>query len=142
MPATAGNVNPLFISKPRLEPVQILPADTTVAKALFTPGTTEGAIVTAIKVTSTDTVAQILQFSIFDGALDHILGEVSIPAGSGTDGQSATVDVLDATKIKWCEADGTLHFPTNATSRVLRVRSKVAVTAGKIIDLLVSGGDY
>lgn len=110
--------------------VSISSTDATAFKALRTAAatSTKGELVGRLRACSTDTAAQVLQFArnaTPEGgvATDYVVGEVKIPAGAGTNGNDAWVDVL-------ASLNGGNPI-TLAAGEVLKVRTKVAVT-GKI----------
>lgn len=131
---------PIF-AQTLINPVaQILPADTTSYKTIRT-GSTNGDRIDNLLVTSNDTVARTLAFAINDGTLDHPIGEVTIAALSGTDTAAAVkaVNILTAANFPWLNSSGTLYLQAGY---ILKVKSYVAVTAAKQIDIVGFGGAY
>lgn len=123
---------PFFPNVPCFTPaVSIAPADTTVNKTLRTVASANGEILARLRATSTDTAAQTLQFTRNVGGVDYVIGESQVPAGAGTNGSTVWKDVL---------ADINAGNPiTLAPGEILKVRSKVTVTAACAINVLCEG---
>lgn len=138
MGATTGNVQPIFQKAPKLDVLELTDADTTAVTTLVTPGA-DGALIDNIAVTSDDTAAIILEVFINDGVDDIQIGEVTIPAGSGTDGALPAINLLDATALPFLQAAGGLPL---AATYLLRVACKTTMTAAKVCHLVAFGGDY
>lgn len=133
----AANKLPIFQTNPTPSGVSLVNGDGTAAKDLYTGGL-EGSLVDNISVTSSDTGAVILVLTYNDGTSDFQLGELSIPAGSGTDGVTASVNLLDSTAMPFLQAGGGLPI---ATLSKITVAAKVAVSTGAV-DIVAFGGDY
>ena len=66
-------------------------------KTIYTSNTND-AVVKSLNISSTDTAARVVTFWLTDPTgNNYILGAVSIPASSGTNGTAATVDALGGT---------------------------------------------
>lgn len=124
---------PSFPGTPVVYPVKLQNADGTGFKDFLT-SPTGGVMLGRIRVASDDTAAVVLQFAYNVSATDYVLGEVSIPAGAGTNGTTPWVDVLAQLNL-----DDAINLP--AASK-LRVKAKTAVTAAKTIDLVAEGGQF
>ena len=135
----ATNKEPIFLNTAITKNVEIDSAASTATFAVFTAGS-DGGIVTNLSATTTDTSAVICVLTMNDGAQTNVIGEVSVAAGSGTDGSSPTVNILDVNALKGLlQADGSLIVGANA---VLSVNAKSAVTAAKTLNVSMSGGSY
>ena len=135
----ATNKKPIFLNTAITKNVEIDNAAGTAASAVFTAGS-DGGIVTNLSATTTDTSAVICVLTLNDGAQTNVIGEVSVAAGSGTDGSSPTVNILDASALKGLlQTDGSLIVGANA---VLSVGAKSAVTSTKTLNVSMSGGSY
>ena len=86
-----------------------------------------GVLLSRLRAASTDTSAVTLQFARQVSSADFVLGEVQVPAGAGTDGSTAWVD-LQASLNQGLAL-------TLAPGEALRVRAKAAVTAAKTVDI-------
>jgi hypothetical protein len=125
----------LFITKGIQNPcVAILPADTTVLKALYT-ASADDAVVKSLMLTSSDTAIMNVVVAINNGSADFILGTVNVPATSGETGAIASVDALSGTLLPGLPYDqnGKRVLPLKGTY-VLKVGVMVAVTAAKQIN--------
>jgi len=66
-------------------------------KTIYTSNTND-AVVKSLNISSTDTAARVITFWLTDTTgNNYVLGAVSIPASSGTNGTAATVDALSGT---------------------------------------------
>lgn len=136
------SANPKLISTVRNPAIRIQNADGTALKSLGIAPPADGVRVKAIHITSDDTAAQVLQFAVTIGGVDYILGEVSVPAGSGTDSATVAVSGLNAIKMPALQTDGISRWLELATGSDLKVKSKTAVTAGKTINVFAEVGDF
>lgn len=135
----AVNQKPIFQDGPLNGlPKTFVNADGTTKKTVYTAGA-DGALVDTVAVVSDDTAAVILEIHINDGTTSFQVGELSIPAGSGTDGTSAAVNLLSTTALPWLQTSGGL--PLQATYS-LEVNAKAAVTATKTVTVTPFGGDF
>jgi hypothetical protein len=116
----------------------IEPADTTTAQDLVTAGT-NGARVNFISAVTDDTSDVDLIINYNDGATDHPIVLVTVPAGSGTDGTNAAVSILNATDMPFLGED--LSYYLEAGDKIT-VAASATVTADKTVYLVASFGDY
>lgn len=133
---------PTLISNVRDFATKIVNGDGTGKKTLGIAPPTAGTRLKSLIITSDDTVARVLQLVKTIAAVDYILGEIDIPAGAGTDGATAAVDVFAGARIKGLQTDGITKWIDVATGNSLSVQSKVAVTAAKTIYCSGEGGDF
>lgn len=129
-----ANVAPVFELTPQNAGVTILPADTTVAKTIFTAGA-EGSRIDSILVSSTDSAAMNLAFYIDDGVTSYYIGNVSVPIGSGYT-TVARVDAMQTLKPAFQNFIALHHGYT------LKANVVVAVTAGRVITIVTLAGDF
>jgi hypothetical protein len=133
------NTNPVFIGTRRSVGVEMDNADSTNQVSLFAAGT-NGSLIEAISVTSTDTAAVELDLYLYDGAASFSLGSVTVPIGAGTNGGTANaVDGLNQTELPWLRDDLTLALGAGCT---LKAAAHAAITSGKVVHVSVFGGDY
>lgn len=100
-----------------------------------------GSKIETISCTTDDTSNVILQFCVTVAAVDYILGEVTVPLGSGTNGTAKAVNILNATDLPWVRNDGINNYMYLENGETLKVKAKTAVTAGKFVYFHVQGGD-
>lgn len=136
------SANPKLISTVRNLAIVLQNADGTSFKTLGITPPADGSRVKALHITSDDTAAQVLQFCVTKGGTDYVLGEISVPAGSGTDGSSNAVNGLNATKMPGLQTDGIVRWLDLANGSELKVKSKTAVTAAKTIYIYAEVGDF
>lgn len=136
------SANPTLISTVRDCAIKIQNGDGTANKSLGIAPPAAGARIKALHITSDDTAAQTLQLIKTIGGLDYILGEISVPAGSGTDGATMAVNGFSASRMPALQTDGVTLWLDVATGTTINLKSKVAVTAGKTIYITAEVGDF
>lgn len=129
---------PIFPDTIKTSDLFIEPADTTTLQDLVTAGA-DGARVSSISCTSDDTAAMIVQLWHYDGTTAHLLGSVSVPTLSGTDGTNPSVSILNQTDMPFLGDD--LAFMLEATDK-LQASVVATVTTAKKVTLVASYGDY
>jgi len=134
-----ANTLPIFQSGPSNgTPQTILPADTTAEKTIYTAGS-DGALVDSVFVTSDDTSDVVLNVFINNGTTSFLIGAVTIPTLSGTDGTAPTINLLNLASLPALQAGGGLTLqPTHK----LNVSAQSAVTTAKTVTITAAGGDY
>ena len=135
------NKAPIFVGSMNVGLAKLENADGTALKTLFTAGSS-GSRVDTISATSGDTSTRVLQLWVSSGGVDYLLGEVSVTLGAGSDGATKAINVLNATDLPWVRSEGGNAVLYLESGEVLKVMSKVAVTAAKAIYLRAQGGDY
>lgn len=131
---------PVFITNIKNGPGQIVNATGSALVTLVTPGA-NGSRVKSLVATSDDTSARVVQLVVTIAAVDYIVGEVNVPIGAGTNGTEKAVSLLDTYNLPWLQTDGISFFMELAFGSVLKVRSKVTVTAGKTLQFFSEFGD-
>lgn len=133
------NKDPIFLNSVLTKNKQIVNADGTALFVMFTGGA-DGGAVTQISAATDDTSAVIVVLTISDGTASLVVGEVTVPAGAGTDGSTPAKNLLDASALPGLlQADGSLVMGPAAT---LSVAAKSAVTAAKVLNVTTLGGQY
>jgi len=134
----ATNTNPIFLRTIVSPAIQIIDADASAQKTVFSAGVDGGAI-TNLTATSSDSVDVIIIVSLNDSVQTNIIGEVNVPAGSGTDGTLPAINLLDSTKITLLQNDGSVLLGSGAA---LEVNAKTTVTAATTIFVTALGGSF
>ena len=135
----ATNKEPIFLNAPLHGFAVIDNAQGTTAEDLFTVGADGGAI-TNIVATSTDSSAVTIVLSISVGTNTNVIGEVTIPAGSGTNGTANPVNVLTNVGLTGInQNDGSMVLGDGGR---LVVNAKAAVTAATQINITATGANY
>ena len=106
----AANTSPIFVASPNLAAVTFVAADGTTPKDLV-PAGSDGTKILGIAATSDDSSAVVLRLYVHDGGAAYLVGAVSVPTLSGTDGAAPAVDLLDAEMLPWLDRDGELILP-------------------------------
>jgi hypothetical protein len=139
MPVTA---TPVFPQTPKNGKVQILPADTTTLKTLYTAGS-NGSKIHGIIATSTDTAAQTITLSITNAGTSYTLGTIQIAITAGTVVGTPSTNFLDLTKIPGLplDSDGNPEILL-VSGDTLQVNSGTTVTAAKVLNFIAIGADF
>lgn len=135
------SANPSFIATPQTPVAQFENADGTTFKTLHTAGA-DGTRIDTLIGTSTDTAAAyVVQLALQKSAVDYVIGEVTIPIGSGTNGTAKSVAMLNPTDIPGLvyTEGGSLFL---ATGVALRARVKTAVSGSFKVQIVGCAGDY
>ena len=135
----ATNKEPIFLNVPSTVNQSIANSDTTTAKVMATAGADGGAVMT-MSATTTDTSDVIAVLNINDGSVTIVVGEVTVPAGAGTDGSTPAKNLLDTLAMPGLfQNDGSLILGPAA---ILSVGAKATVTSAKTLDISAQGGSY
>lgn len=131
-----------FIATPKTPVLAFANADGTTFKTLATGGSL-GTRIDAVSAANGDASnAYVLQLAIQISGIDYILGEVTVPAGAGTNGTTKPVALLnpaDMPALAYSEA-GALWLASGAS---LRVRTKTAIAGSNVLHVVgVACGDY
>jgi hypothetical protein len=135
------SANPNYPSTPKNPVAQIQNSDATAFVTLYTAPAT-GAKIEGLSITSDDTADVVLQLAVTISAVDYVIGEITIPDGSGTNGTDKAVNGLNVTNLPWLPTDGVNRYLHLASGSALRVRANTTVTAGKKVQLVAQAGDY
>lgn len=132
---------PSFIATPKTPIMSHGNADGTAFKTIITGGANGTRIDSIFGTNSDPGVATVMQFAVQVSGVDYTIGEVTIPAGAGTNGTAKSVAVLNTTDIPGLAyTEGNALFL--ASGAALRSRPKVAVAGAYIINLIGVAGDY
>lgn len=134
------SANPAFIGNLKDAVARLQNSDGTSFVTLLS-GPTSGGRIKSLHITTDDTSAVTLQFAKTVGGVDYVLGEIPVPAGSGTNGSSVAVNGLDSTKMPALQSDGVNRFLDIANGTTLKVKAKVAITAAKFVYVSAEYGE-
>ena len=112
--------------------------DGTSLQTLLTAGT-DGARINMISAVSDDTAEMIVDLYINDGVTDFLIGSVTVPTLSGTDGSTPSVSLLNSTSLPYLGDDLSLFLEGG---NILKAAVQTAVTATKKVSLMAVYGDY
>lgn len=132
---------PIFSQTIKNGAVQILPADTTTLKTIFTAGS-DGAIVNNLMIHSTDSSAKDVLLYVTFGGIDSQIGTISVPANSGNTNALPMIAAfahanlvlntdVNGNKILWLESGAILKAKVSST-----------VTTAKAITFFAQAGNY
>lgn len=128
----AANTNPIHPLVPQNPAVTVSNADGTTKKTVLIAGA-NGTRLDSLHICSDDTAQALLNFYLNTGNSDSFIGQVAIPAGSGS-GSTA-----------WQEGLATLNnnlSMTLAAGAILKVAASAAVTSTKTVTIVAFGGDF
>lgn len=132
--------NPAFVAAPKSPALQIANGDGTAYKTLIVGGSNGTRVDAAFVCNSDASNAYTLQVAVKVGSTDFPIGEVAVPAGSGTNGTAPSVSLLDVSALPALDSqEGTLYL---APSAELRVKAKSTVSGVNVITIVGQGGDY
>lgn len=133
---------PVFPQSIKNGQVQILPADTTTLKTIYTAAA-NGSVVSSILMSSTDTANKDVQFYVTIGGTDYLLATIQCPLNSGFTNALPLVSVLDhanfAQQIIDAHGNRCLYL---ASGSVLKAKALSTVTTAKAISLFAQVGDF
>lgn len=128
-----ANTNPIFELTLTLAGVEFTIADTVVPKTIQTGGA-NGSRIDDIYICSNDTAEVDLAFYINDTSVDHYIGNVVIPAGSGY----TTVARISAIAT----LAPNLGYITLPNGYILKANCVATMTVAKTCTVVAVGGDF
>lgn len=130
----------MFIGSVRSPVLSIANADATSFKSLMAAGAS-GSRLDLLSITNSDASnAYVVQLAVQISGVDYVIGEVSVPAGSGTNGTAKAVNALNSTDLP--QLSNTLNVLFLATGATLRAKSKTTVSGANTLHFVGAGGDY
>jgi hypothetical protein len=134
------NNKPLFVGKGNAVGKTFVNADGASAKDLVVADTTYGTKVLAMLATSDDdTDPVVVDIYLHDGSNAFRVGSVNVPADSGTDGATATVDLMGTDLLPWLDTDGEFFLPDGWK---IQVAPAAAVGSGHTLTVVCIAGDF
>lgn len=131
---------PAFVSTPKSPAIQIVNADGTNYKTLFTGGASGSRVELGSVVNSDAANAYVLKLAIKIGSTDFPIGEVLVAAGSGSNGSTKAVSLLNTNDLPFLlNNEGVIYLQASAE---LRVGAKTTVSGSNTLTVMVNGGDY
>ena len=133
---------PIFPATIKSSVQQILPADTTAFKTLYTGGT-NGTRIDAIFLSSTDTTNRDIQFYVSIGGTDYLLATVLVSQGLGNTNNVYSINAFQNLSFQMLNFDpnGNRYFYLEA-SAILKCKCTTTVTAAKVVAIHTQAGDY
>ena len=125
--------DPTFAKQPTNGHVQILPADASAQKTLYTAGA-NGSKIIGVIIGSTDTSARDIQLSIVNTALTYVLGTKTVAINAGSVAGTPAVNLLDPAVIPGMPVDNDGNpFLFLISGDTLVINSLTTVTTAKLI---------
>jgi hypothetical protein len=134
--------NPIFPVAINVGVGQILNADGTTTKTIFTAGA-NGSKVESLTISSTDTVDQDISLYVSRGGTDYLLALMKIPATSGSVNNVPAISGLINTQLPGLSQDANgnvILYLQNGDK--LSFAAATTITSGKAITAVAVGGDY
>lgn len=134
---------PIFPQTVSQGAVQILPADTTSLKTIYT-GSTDGSRVDNLLITSTDTSAKDVQLVVTISGTDYVLGTISVPANTGFTNAVVSLNMFQhANMVNALNVDNNGNrYLFLASGSVLKIKALTTVTAAKAINIVAQVGNF
>jgi len=133
---------PNLPAAPNLGLVQIVQADASGQKTILTAGS-NGSKVSSVFVLSDDTNARLITLSVLRSGTNYPIAVVSVPAGSGTDGAAAAVNLLGAALSPWVPVDNDgQNYLLLKNGDSLQVKSGSTVSSTKALTIGAIGADF
>lgn len=129
---------PIFPETIQNAGLDIEPGDTTSLQDLVVAGA-NGSRINSISVVSDDTADVVLMFYYYDGTTAFLIGSVTIPTLSGTDGAAPAVSALNITDMPFLGDD--LSYYLAGTDKI-QVAALATITTAKKVTLVATYGDY
>lgn len=131
---------PAFVAIPKNPVAAFVNADGTTFKSLLTGAAAGSRIDTLIASNTDTTAAYVVQLAIQKSGVDYVLGEVTVPIGSGTNGAAKSVALLNPTDIPGLTytENGSVFLESSA---ILRARVKTAVGGSYTVQIVGVAGD-
>lgn len=131
-----------FTQNLKLASTTIQPGDTTTVKTVFTAGANDS-VVKALHAVSDDSSARVINVYVNNGSTDILIGSTSVAANSGTNGTTASVDLLSGTLFPSLpyDANGKRVLPIPATY-IVKVSCTTTVTTAKTLTISCMAEDY
>jgi hypothetical protein len=131
---------PVYPQTPKNGHVQILPADASGLKTLYTAGS-NGSKITAVICSSTDTSARDVSVGVTRSAVFYALGTTTVAITAGTIAATAAQDMFTGIPGLPIDNDGQVYIFIESGD-TFQVKSLTTVTAAKELDFNCIGADF
>lgn len=138
----AAPIYPGTIKTPALA---LTTANTTAAFADFwTPSTSAGGKLESISIAQDGTTGLGgIDWAVSTGGAAYVIGNTTaITSGAGTDGATASMDILNATTFPWIRSDGVNRYFLLGAGWKLQARLRSPLAAGKTVYVTGQAGDF
>jgi hypothetical protein len=131
----------VFVQKPRWPHLQIVAADTTTAKTLFTCPA-DGAKIVGMFVTTSDTTANGVQISVLNTST-YVIATVTVPLSAGYVAGAPAVNLLSGTN--WpglpLDSDGNPYFYCESGD-VLQAAATLTLVSAEVMNIFVVAANF
>lgn len=133
----------VFVQTPKITPAAFTNSDSANTKKTIATAGSDGSKVTAVTAASTDTAARVAQLWLTRSATSYLLGSVSVPAASGSDGSTSHGNLLISSLLPGLpmDADGQRYLFLESGD-TLQVSFTAQVTSAKEIDVVAMFGNF
>jgi hypothetical protein len=134
---------PAFPQTPKSAKVQILNADASALKTIYTGGA-NGSKITAVIATSSDTSNRDVTIGISRSGTFFPLATITVPLTAGQAAGVSAVNLLDPTIMKGLpvDNDGQVYIYLSDATDLLQAKALTTVTTAKEIDINSFGADF
>jgi hypothetical protein len=139
----AVTATPALLQTPKNSKVQILPADTTTLKTLYTGGA-NGSKIVAVFASSTDTSTRDVQIGVTRSGTFFPLCTITVAITAGTVAGTSPASLLSSSAIPSLpvDNDGQTYILLSDSTDLLQVKALTTVTGAKEIDITAIGADF
>lgn len=133
--------SPAFVGTPKVTPQSWTNSDSAATKKTICSAGASGSKVVSITAASTDTTARVFKIYLNRSSTSYLLGAVSVAAAAGSDGSTASANLLALLTGLPKDNDGQNYiFLENAD--ILQAENVTQVTSGKEVDILTVFGNF
>ena len=135
----AVNTKPMFVGKTKGTGTTWTNSDAAATKkTVFTAAASEGSLLTALAVTSSDTSDRVFNLYLNDGSTDFLIGSKSVSAATGTAAAPSLNFMADTITFPFLSPDGLLV----PYGWAVKLENVTQVTAAKTVTFVALGGDF
>jgi hypothetical protein len=133
---------PVFVGTPKLGLANLENADSTNYATILTAGASGSKVVSA-HATSDDTSDRIITLAIERSAVTYILSSTNVLDLSGTNNTDPSVNLLASAQVPGMAVDNDgQRYLFLQSGDILKCKSNGAVTAAKVVNVIVVYGDF
>ena len=139
----AVTATPVFVQNPKITPASFTNSDSANTKKTVATAGANGMKVTAVLATSTDTSNRTGQLWLTRSATSYLLGSTVVTTLAGTDGATATQNLLPASLMGGLprDNDGQVYLFLESGD-TLQVSFTAQVTSAKEVDVVAIAGNF
>jgi hypothetical protein len=134
--------SPVLVQTPKITPAAFTNADSANAKKTIVTAGADGTKVVAVVAASTDTSARTAQLWLTRSATSYLLGSKTVAIGAGSDGASASANLLELLAAALPLDNDGQHYVLLESGDTLQVSFTAQVTSTKEIDVTAIAGNF